>query len=504
MQHALIFHAFPTRNARTPRITGWTVRLRFALALLIILAGLQSGGATAQLTLTPATAAAGWTLTHFATGFKYDKYGIGPFGIAFKDDGSLLVTDSAGEVLLFPTDTDGQDASKVPVGHSYGYFNSGGLVRVGNRFFVAQFNNNLLVEINGDGTLKQSIAGWYHIIGLAVNPNNGHLFASSGNRNYIADFDPVAKKGVALLTLPYGEADGLATDGVTLYAASGGHVLGYRLSDKKLVFDSGFILGTDGIALGTGSLAGFLFVNTNNGQVFQIDLSSQVITLIASGGGRGDFVTVDPNGTLLITQSAWIARLTPPQGDTFESATVAVAPATVAGGVNAQGTVTLSLPAPNNVVVALASTNAAASVPSTVTVPAGALSAPFAITTAPVSASVNGAIKATLNGITASAPLTVRPLGVASLTLKPTTVQGGGSVTGTVTLEAAAGPAAITVTFGSSDTNAVPTPVAVTVPKGATTATFTVNTKKVTASKTVTLSATANQVSSSATLTVTP
>ncbi|MEP6755633.1 MAG: PEP-CTERM sorting domain-containing protein, partial [Chthonomonadales bacterium] len=40
-------------------------------------------------------------------------------------------------------------------------------------------------------------------------------------------------------------------------------------------------------------------------------------TLIASGGSRGDFVAVDPNGTLLLTQIDRIQRLTAPQGGGF-------------------------------------------------------------------------------------------------------------------------------------------------------------------------------------------
>jgi hypothetical protein len=86
-----------------------------------------------------------------------------------------------------------------------------------------------------------------------------------------------------------------------------------------LVFDSGTISGgPDGIALGAGALAGNLFVNTNSGTLVDVNLATTTQTLIASGGSRGDFVTVDPNnGTLFVTQSDRLMRLTAPTGAGF-------------------------------------------------------------------------------------------------------------------------------------------------------------------------------------------
>ncbi len=80
-----------------------------------------------------------------------------------------------------------------------------------------------------------------------------------------------------------------------------------------MVFQSGTIAtGPDGIALGTGPVAGNLFVNTNGGTVVEVNLKTAAQTIIASGGSRGDFVTVDPNnGTLLLTQTDRIMRLVP-------------------------------------------------------------------------------------------------------------------------------------------------------------------------------------------------
>jgi hypothetical protein len=72
----------------------------------------------------------------------------------------------------------------------------------------------------------------------------------------------------------------------------------------------------DGTARGqSGTIAGDLFVNTNDGYVIEIDTTTLAQTVIASGGSRGDFGTVDPlNGTLLLTQTDDILRLTPKSG----------------------------------------------------------------------------------------------------------------------------------------------------------------------------------------------
>src|SRR5262249_44638607 len=86
----------------------------------------------------------------------------------------------------------------------------------------------------------------------------------------------------------------------------------------------GFIPGVvDGSALGSGVLAGNLFVNTNGGTVVEVNLTTLAQTLIASGGSRGDFVTADPlDGSLLLTQTDRVLRLTAPPGGGFVTPSV--------------------------------------------------------------------------------------------------------------------------------------------------------------------------------------
>jgi hypothetical protein len=93
---------------------------------------------------------------------------------------------------------------------------------------------------------------------------------------------------------------------------------------------------------------------------------------------------------------------------------------------------------------------------------------------------------------------------LSSLTLNPTSVFGGNSSTGTVTLSGAAPAGGATVALSSSNTAVAQVPSSVTVAAGATTTTFTVSTSAVAASTTATISATNSGATRSASLTVTP
>jgi|GEM_PF-475013 len=91
---------------------------------------------------------------------------------------------------------------------------------------------------------------------------------------------------------------------------------------------------------------------------------------------------------------------------------------------------------------------------------------------------------------------------LSSLTLNPTSVAGGNSSQGAVTLSGAAPAGGAVVNLSSSNTTVATVPPSVTVPAGATSATFTVTTSAVAASASVTISATYGSTQT-ATLTVT-
>ncbi|HZT42188.1 MAG TPA: hypothetical protein VFA07_08360 [Chthonomonadaceae bacterium] len=181
-------------------------------------------------------------------------------------------------------------------------------------------------------------------------------------------------------------------------------------------------------------------------------------------------------------------------------------PSTVTGSNSVIGKVGLNGPAPlGGIVVSLSNTNPAATVPSSVTVKAGASSVSFTIKTVAVTTSTTGTVTASYNGVTRSVLLTVQPIGVKSLTLTPSSVTGGGNSTAKVTLTAPAGPGAVTVNFTDNDGSITPSiPASITIPAGSTSGTYPITTRVVTTTTQVTIHAAANGISKSAVLTVNP
>src|SRR5215208_1319878 len=92
------------------------------------------------------------------------------------------------------------------------------------------------------------------------------------------------------------------------------------------------------------------------------------------------------------------------------------------------------------------------------------------------------------------------PIGVASLSLSPTTVTGGNSSTGTVTLTAVV-QASTTVTITSNNAAAI-VPFSVIIPAGSSSRTFSVSTTQVQATTAAVITASLNATSRSATLTI--
>ena len=167
-------------------------------------------------------------------------------------------------------------------------------------------------------------------------------------------------------------------------------------------------------------------------------------------------------------------------------------------------------PAGGQVYTLTSSNPSAASVPSSVTIPAGASSATFTVTTHAVTASTPVQLTVWSEGNGDHPVLWVDPenafaatVTLMSMTLNPSSVMGGASSTGTVTLSAPAPGGGVAVSLSAGST-AASTPPGVTVPAGATTATFTVTTTTVTSTTLVTVTATSGSSTRSADSTVTP
>ena len=183
--------------------------------------------------------------------------------------------------------------------------------------YMAQQGSGAVVQINGNGTFNQLIvSGLPTATGLSEAAVPGHLYVSAGNGIWDVN---VQQKTAALFNSIAADGLSLSYDRKVLYAALPDRVVGFDILSKAQVFDSGAIPGADGTVLGYGALFNKLYVNTTTGNVVEIDLVTKALTVIASGGSRGDFVRAAPDGTLLVTQSDSIYRLIPPSGSSFGS-----------------------------------------------------------------------------------------------------------------------------------------------------------------------------------------
>jgi hypothetical protein len=266
-------------------------------------------------------------------------------------------------------------------------------------------------------------------------------------------------------------------------------------------------------AMGTVSLngpapAGGLQVQLSSGNTSVATVPASV-TVLAGQTSASFSITTRPVASQ--TQVTIMARL----GNSSRQATLTVNPPalesltldpnTVVGGNPSTGRVALNAPAPaGGLQVQLSSNNPnVASVPPSVTVPAGQTRASFSITTRPVASQTQAMITARLGNSSRQATLTVVPPSIQSLSISPSTVRGGSNATGIVTLNAPAPPGGAVVPLRSSNSTVATVPASVTIPAGQTTAQFTVRTTRPSSSSvSVTITATYNG-SRSAQLTVT-
>jgi len=165
----------------------------------------------------------------------------------------------------------------------------------------------------------------------------------------------------------------------------------------------------------------------------------------------------------------------------------------------------LSTAAPSSgAVISLTSSDPnAAPVPATVTMPANTAWMQFQMTAGQVTSETPVTIAASLNSGSASAQLTVLPPSIKSLSISPTTFNGGISVQAIAMLNGVAPANGASITFSSSSP-AVQAPAAETVAAGSPSVVFQIPTTSVTANTPATVTATYNGQSVESQITLTP
>lgn len=233
----------------------------------------------------------------------------------------------------------------------------------------------------------------------------------------------------------------------------------------------------------------------------KVDLSSDQACVIVPQGvivPAGSSVALITVSTQPV-RSNTTATITAKTGKTSVTATIVVetpvlssvglSSTAVVGGSTSTGTVTLTGPATGSgAVVTLLSSQASVTVPFTLPLAPGSVSANFSVTTTPVASQTQAMISATVGSATVSLSLTVNPPGLIGLAVSPTSVAAGSRAIGTVTLSGAAPTGGFKIGLTSSQASAV-VPASVTVAAGSTTATFTITTTSVTTITVTTITA---------------
>ncbi|MCU1338704.1 MAG: hypothetical protein JWO19_4285 [Bryobacterales bacterium] len=270
--------------------------------------------AHAALVLTAAGTSAGFTLTSVVTGIPTNTYG--PLGLAIAPDGNLVVNvigEVGGSRNSVFADVDGQiysnKLSTTGVINAFppAYATSNGALWGSGG--ASGTNAGKLIKFNNDGTINTvfNITGLNIQYGLWTNPVNGHLIGEGAFG--LVDVD------VSTATPTFRQINNAGSDGVTVSpdgtVVYTSQIAGYNILTGALVFGPVSVSGADGMGVITSNnaLNGNIIVNTNFGQLVMINPVTHVQTIIASGGTRGDYTSPDPNGSLLITQTSEIFRL---------------------------------------------------------------------------------------------------------------------------------------------------------------------------------------------------
>ncbi len=232
--------------------------------------------------------------------------------------------------------------------------------------------------------------------------------------------------------------------------------------------------------------------------------------IVPAGSATGTF-TITTTPVTLSTVGTVSAKL----GAVTKSATLTVkpisiqsiglSPTLVVGGSQTSVTATVTLlgvaPAGGAKVILSSTRPTVASVPASITVPAGSSTATFTVTHLAVTITSAATIKATYGGVSTTAVLTVNPLQIVSLSIAPTSLVGGNSATGTVTLNTSLGAKSVTVKLLSNSLKAK-VPATVIIPAGGTTASFSATTLAVPANLLATVTSTLGASIQKATLAI--
>jgi len=480
-----------------------------------VLAGLLTGDGNGALTLTFDENCGGTPNSGIGTSGTYSVASNGRTSITV-GNGAVAYLVSPNQAFLFSTDGSvlsgfGEPQAGVSFANSAVKGAYTGLATNPTTFGVAVFSG----EFTADGASPTGNISGTEDIGTPSGPNPGVAL----NATYTVSSSPANGRGTMTVTSGPGGSS-------IVYAISPLKFVALSLSDPNpavLLFEQSSVsqsissltlsptsVTSGNSATGTVALSG---PAPSGGAVVSLSSSNPSAATVPSSVTVAAGAT---SATFAVTTSA-VSAATPvtvsaSYGGATQTATLTVNPAAVAPSITAQ-------PASQTVTAGQTATFTAAAAGTAPlsyqwrkngTAIAGANSSTY--TTPPSTTSDNGAqftvvVTNAVGSVSSNAAtLTVTPPPlptVSSLTLNPTSVTGGSSSAGTVTLSGPAPSGGAVVSLSSSNPIAAMIPSSVTVAAGATSATFTVSTNPVGTSTSATISASYGGVTRTASLAVT-
>jgi hypothetical protein len=270
--------------------------------------------AAAGMSITPAGAADGFSLTTFATLPSSGPYGS--WGSARLSDGNIVVngyaSDGSGNTVNYVFhDADGQNPGTALFQSPWadGSYASG-LTTLNGVTYGTHFSDETTRVVNSDGSEGKVIANVGRG-GISADPQRGTLLEADNAG--LLEVNPA--DGTFRVVNGCGGFcfDGVTVspDGKTVYAEAGGEIFGLDIASGNVLFGIP-LAAPDGVGvIASGTFAGDLIVNSNFGLVDLVNPTTFAVTEIANGGSRGDYVGYDPsNGSLFLSQGDSLLRLT--------------------------------------------------------------------------------------------------------------------------------------------------------------------------------------------------
>ncbi len=295
--------------------TATAILLRWSrvgiLILLLIPAG-RSYGFTQVLP--PFTSAA-----DFITGFSTCSPGVGPIGVLF--DGTNFFVTHFCDATLYRFGPAGGDISVPDAQAANGLDHALGLTG-GIYYGVANVDKSL--RTFDPGTLATSVVATFstsYVRDIVGDPLTDDVYVATSSGIFQVE-NPLSVSPV-VTTFANGDFDGIAftSDGQTLYAAFTGSstVVGLDRSGSQVFnvsvaphLGDGIAVAEDNTSIQGTDVSNNLFVNCLDGVIVRIDVNNgNAVSVVASGGTRGDLVTVGPDKCLYATQTDRVIKLSP-------------------------------------------------------------------------------------------------------------------------------------------------------------------------------------------------